>query len=55
MCIIDAQIFFDFYEIDSDKSRPSKALLSDFLVDSLNICITDELFNEIDRHKILEH
>ena len=52
--IIDAQIFFDFYEIDSDKSRPSKALLSDFLVDSLNICITDELFNEIDRHKILE-
>ena len=52
--IIDAQIFFDFYEIDSDKSKPSKALLSDFLVDSLNLCITDELFNEIDRHKIPE-
>lgn len=52
--IIDAQIFFDFYELDSDKSRTSKALLSDFLVDSLNICITDELFNEIDRHKIPE-
>ena len=48
--IIDAQIFFNFYEPDSDKARPSKALFSDFLVDSLNLWITDELFNEIDRH-----
>ena len=47
--IIDAQVFFDFNEPDSDKSKPSKALLSDFLIDSLNLCITDELFNEIDR------
>lgn len=48
--VIDAQIFFDFYEQDSDKAKPSKALLSDFLVDSLNLWITDELFNEINRH-----
>ncbi len=47
--IIDAQIFFDFDEPDSDKTAPSKALLSDFLVDSLSLWITDELFNEIDR------
>ncbi len=47
--IIDAQIFFDFNEPDSDKSMPSKALLFDFLIDSLNLCITDELFNEINR------
>ena len=48
--IIDAQIFFDFYEPDSDKTKPSKTLLADFLVDSLNLRITDELFNEIHRH-----
>ena len=48
--VIDAQVFFDFDEPDSDKSKPSKALLSDFLIDSLNLWITDELFNEIDRH-----
>ena len=47
--IIDAQIFFHFYEPDSDNSMPSKALLSDFLVDSLNLWITDELFNEINQ------
>lgn len=47
--IIDAQIFFDFTEPDSDKAMPSKALLSDFLVDSLDLWITDELLNEINR------
>lgn len=49
--IIDAQIFFDFDEPDSDKAMPSKVLLSDFLVDSVDVWITDELFNEIDRQK----
>ena len=47
--IIDSQIFFDLNEPDSDKSSPSKALVSDFLIDSLNLWITDELFVEIDR------
>lgn len=47
--VIDAQVFFDFYESDSDKTRPSKALFSDFLIDSFNLWITDELFVEIDR------
>ena len=49
--IIDAQIFFDFDEPESDKAQPSKALLSDFLVDSLNLWITDELLNEINRQE----
>ena len=49
--VIDAQIFFDFDEADSDKSRPSKALLSDFLLDALRLLITDELFNEIAREQ----
>ena len=48
--VIDAQIFFDFDEPDSVKTQQSKALLSDFLVDSLRLWITDELFNEIDRN-----
>ena len=47
--VIDAQIFFDFDESDSDKTRPSKALLSNFLIDSINLYITDELLNEINR------
>ena len=49
--VIDAQIFFHFYESDSDRSKSSKALLSDFLVDSLNLWVTDELLNEIARNR----
>ena len=48
--VIDAQIFFDFYEAESDKTKPSKALFYDFSGDSLKLWITDELFNEINRH-----
>lgn len=47
--IIDAHIFFDFDEPDVAKTMPSKALLSDFLVDSVELWITDELLNEINR------
>ena len=48
--IVDAQIFFHFDKPDSDETKPSKALLSDFLVDSLCLWITPELFNEINRN-----
>lgn len=47
--IIDAQIFFDFDEPDTDKSMPAKVLLADYLIDSLDLWITDELLNEINR------
>ena len=47
--VIDAQILFDLYEPDSDTTISSKALLSDFLADSLNLLITDEMYVEIDR------
>lgn len=47
--VIDAQIFFDFDEAESDKTKPSKALFNDFSADTLNLWITDELFVEIDR------
>ena len=49
--VIDAQVFFDFYEADNDKTKPSKALFNDFSMDSLNLWITDELFVEINRAK----
>ena len=49
--IIDAHIFFDFDEPALDKTIPSKALLSDFLADSLHLWITDELLNEIHRQQ----
>ena len=48
--IIDAQVFFDLSNPDSGESERSRALLSDFLVDSLNLWTTDELLNEIDRN-----
>ena len=49
--VVDAQIFFDFFEPKSVKTLPSKVLMSDFLVDTLNLWITDELLVEIDRKK----
>ena len=52
--IIDAQVFFDFFDIGPASSEPSKVLISDFLIDSLNIWITDELLNEIDRNNDAE-
>ena len=47
--VIDAQIFFDFDRPDSDLTQPSKALISDFFVDSVNLWFTDELLSEINR------
>ena len=47
--VVDTQIFFDFDEPDSDKTRPSKVLLSDFLIDSINLYIIDELLNAINQ------
>lgn len=47
--VIDANIFFDL------KDRPyieeSQSLLSDWLKEYLVLCITEELYNEIDRNK----
>ena len=48
--VIDAQIFFDFDRPDSEVSQPSKALLSDLFVDSVNLWFTDELLSEVSRN-----
>ena len=47
--VIDAQVFFDFDRPDSDLTQPSKALISDLFVDSVNLWFTDELLSEIHR------
>ncbi len=47
--VIDAQVFFDFDRPDSDLTQPSKALVSDLFVDSVNLWFTDELLSEINR------
>ncbi len=48
--VIDAQIFFDFYEPPSDKTNPSQQLCSDSFSDCLSLWITDEMLVEINRH-----
>jgi GNAT superfamily N-acetyltransferase len=52
--VIDAQVFFNFDEPDAPSTLISKGLLNDFLVDSLKLWITDELFNEINRKQSVE-
>ncbi len=48
---VDAQVFFDFDEPESETNRPSKVLISDFLADSVNLWYTDELLSEINRNR----
>ena len=48
--VFDAQIFFDFDRPDSEVIQPSKALISDLFVDSVNLWFTDELLSEIRRN-----
>ncbi|HYO65709.1 MAG TPA: GNAT family N-acetyltransferase, partial [Archangium sp.] len=49
--VIDANIFFDLVAGKGTRRADSKALLADWLQDSLRLYVTDELFNEIDRNK----
>lgn len=45
---IDANIFIDFIS-ESDVAEESKSLLADWLTYKINICLTPEIVNEIDR------
>ena len=49
--VLDAQIFFDFEEPPRRASEPSKALLADFLVDTLELWVTNEILVEINRNE----
>ena len=48
--VIDSQIFFDFDRQGNEDTQPSKALVSDLFVDSVNLWFTDELFGDIKQH-----
>lgn len=48
--VIDAHVLFHFAAPESPQSIPSKALLADFLADTIHIQLTDEIFHEIDRN-----
>ena len=48
--VIDAQIFFDLISVDRNHEELSKALLSDFLAETISLRVTDELMVEIDRN-----
>ena len=53
--VMDAQVFFDLDAPAEDETAvPSKALLSDFLLDEVNLQITDEMLVEIDRDDVDE-
>lgn len=47
--VIDAQIFFDLIPAERNQEEVSKALLSDFLAETISLRVTDELLVEIDR------
>jgi len=48
---IDASVFFDLFEEKKATSKESKALLADWLAPSIDLYLTDEIFNEINRRK----
>jgi hypothetical protein len=50
---IDANIFFDLVDEETadEDSKESKAILADWLEPELELCLTDEINNEIDRNK----
>ena len=48
--VIDSHILFHLHAPESPESKPSRALLADFLADLIRIRLTDEVFLEIDRH-----
>jgi len=49
VAVLDANVLFDLRDADTEKTLPSKALQADWLRGQLELCITDELFNEISR------
>lgn len=50
--VIDANIFFELY--DDENTAESQLLLADWLEDELKLCLTDEIFNRINKISNLE-
>ncbi len=49
---IDASVFFDLVSEDTPRDRESLSLRADWISPSLELCITDEIFNEVNRRQI---
>ena len=49
--VIDTQVFFDFDDPSRSGAEQSIALFSDYLVDTINPWITDEIYVEINRNQ----
>jgi GNAT superfamily N-acetyltransferase len=47
--VIDANVFYDLHERTTRESEDSKALLADWLQESVELCLTTEIYNEIRR------
>jgi ribosomal protein S18 acetylase RimI-like enzyme/predicted nucleic acid-binding protein len=55
--VIDANVFYDLNSVDASDSvakKESHSLSADWLLDDINICITDEIFSEINRNENVE-
>lgn len=50
--VIDANIFFELY--DDEHTAESQLLLADWLEDELKLCLTDEIFNKVNKISNLE-
>lgn len=49
--VVDANVFFDFDDESRDGFVESNSLKADWLEDSLNICLVDEIYQEINRNE----
>ncbi|HEX3856276.1 MAG TPA: GNAT family N-acetyltransferase [Verrucomicrobiae bacterium] len=49
--VIDANVFFELHDPNDIESEESKSLLAPWLQDILELCLTKEIYNEIDRAK----
>lgn len=51
ICVaIDANVFFDMGESADEESMESKSLIADWVQANIDLCVTPELFNEINRN-----
>jgi len=48
--VMDANIFYDLHGDKTSKSDESKTLASDWIQEAVELCVTEEIFNEIERH-----
>jgi ribosomal protein S18 acetylase RimI-like enzyme/predicted nucleic acid-binding protein len=48
---IDANVFYDLEEPPTPENEESQSLLADWLEENIELCLTSEIFNEIDRNR----